>query len=208
MLLDQNAASPKSIEQPTNDLDEIVKAVGNYLDANDKTQSGLWKIGDLLIAICGKAGPSGKHNGSSSILQRIAKTLKDDFGERASDFGFEFLRQLRRVAEAFEDNPGVDDPGTRVPGEPWAIYRAAGDPQTLDLARKAAKQKNVKLTVAFVTKFVSSRGKDGKSSKLVTTVHEWRRLAAEKAEIEIWLADFLQRHPTIKKAEITNLKDG
>ncbi|MFY9839269.1 MAG: hypothetical protein WAK55_22890, partial [Xanthobacteraceae bacterium] len=185
----------------TNDIEKkILKAVSDCLDANDDTQNGHWKVGFLLVAVCGEAGPSGKHNGSSNTLRKIAKTLKDNFGERASDFSFEYLRQLRRVAEAFKD------PGTRLPGEPWAIYRAAGDPKTLDLARKDAKQKNVKLTVAFVTKFVAARGKDGKPSKFVTMLEEWRRLAAEKAEVEAWLADFLQRYP-IKKAEIENLKE-
>jgi hypothetical protein len=106
-MLDAEPATPVVAYRAQCDIDDVLDAVRAYLDA----EGTLWRIGDLLLELCGPPGADGAHNGSNLLMAKIARRLKDTFGDRAQMFGLDYLRRLRSVAHAFP-------PGTRVPGAP------------------------------------------------------------------------------------------
>jgi len=186
-----NVRSAPTCEQPFGD---IIKAVGKYLAA----VGSLWIVAELPLKQCGPPGPNGAHNGSTAKLKRIAAVLKATFGDKAWEFCFSYLERLRYTAHKFP-------PPTRVGGVGLNVHWAAGDPETLELARKEAERLKVKLTVEFVRKFVARR--DGKERpEWVTGKDELRRLAVETAGHAEWLLKFIRDHrPDLIAADVEEL---
>jgi hypothetical protein len=170
---------------------DIVAAVGQIINADDEATNIRFAVGDLLLRLCGETGPAGAHNASHGILNRIAKAIKDAYGERAKakGIGFEFLRQLRRMAQVFP-------PGTHVPGLSWYIHRAAGDPVTLTKAIAKAKRLNLTLTVKNVWGLGQDDDDDDDDDakpEWVTVLANALRAVADVAERMDWLRDFLRQ---------------
>jgi hypothetical protein len=181
---------------PASKYAEIIAVVDKYIDA----ELSLWVIGDLLNKVVGAPGKDGAHNGSNVVLKRIAAELQRALGERARQFGFEYLRQLRKVAQAFL-------PGSRVPGLPWAVHRAAGDSVTLQKAHKAAQKSNRDLTVQFVLSFKRGR-KSSDHPECITADGELARALTDANEKASNFKNYLTKNRgSLARRELEMVRD-
>lgn len=193
-MLDSRSGSEAVADQARSALDDIVEAIGHYLES----EGSLWRIGDLLLKLCGPPSEDGAHDGSHKLMGDIISKIVDRYGDRACIFGLTYLRRLRSTAHAFPR-------ATRVAGAAWAVHWAARDPETLHSAQKEAVRLGVDLSVKFVKDFVRSR--EGKpTGKWITIAEEARRSATDLAERTTWLAQNLDLNE-LTPADLTTLSN-
>jgi hypothetical protein len=123
-------------------VSDLVQAWKEYCTADTARTNSLWRMGDLLIGLCGAPGASGVQNGAEAKLRNAQEALEANGYTR----GLDFLQQLRRTAHVF---PAPK----RLGGVEWSSHLYASNPETLHAAAKAAKKMDCALTVEFVKEF-------------------------------------------------------
>lgn len=138
---------------------KTIDAARQLRDAEGQHWTAQWALGDALIEECGPPGEPGVHTGSDDLLRKAQSALK----RAGFDYGFEHLREIRRVAAAFSA-------GDRSPAASWTVHAAAGDPDTLKGAQKQAEREGAMLTASFVKRFIAARrgnDKDAPDARVV-----------------------------------------
>jgi hypothetical protein len=126
---------------------KVVAAVRAHETATLQVEDCKWAIGDALILECNPPGPDGINNGVNRKLKQAAAELK---GLGLGHYCFSYLRNFRIVANSY---PAA----RRLAAVSWSAHLAAGDPETLQAAKKQAERKGTKLTVDFVQRFRADR---------------------------------------------------
>lgn len=116
-------------------------AVQEWEEAHRRGENGLWKIGDALVAECGRPGRHGVNTGLTNLLKKASKELRPRFGEH---YGWTYLKQLRSVASRFPED---------VRTASWSACCYAGDRETLQAAQKQARHDREVFNVKYIRKY-------------------------------------------------------
>jgi hypothetical protein len=168
MYLDRQDVEPN----PVLPIEEqLLDAVGAYLDGLDQGESNIWKIAHLLVEYAGRCGPNGAHNGAADKIRELLDKVKARYPDRSKNFSFSYAERLRFVASNFP-------PHKIVGGVSFHCHWVAGDPETLGLAMAAAQRLKVKLTGKFISDFVDSLNDEQDSEKADQITTEQKCLRA------------------------------